>query len=707
VVNGTGPEVAHDPSFTIRSPPNIMDRPSPWNDLFGPMKSTHRRILTGLLAGIVGSAFGPPCLAAQSLDEAPRVFVGGVPFDLTVSGSETGYSVYRVETAQGEGLADGQVSPDSSLVIPDLVVASAADLPLVVLVGDRVYRVSAPFLPGWVSVLPPLVAVALALAFKDVVIALFAAVWLGALALNGFNPILATLRTIDEFVIGVLADASGRAQIAISALLLGGMVGVVTRSGGAHGIVAALTARVTSRRRGKVAGGATGVAVFFDDYASTLLAGTSMRPITDRLRISREKLAYLVNSTAVPIAAIVPISTWVGYEISLIAEGLRIAAEQQALVDLAVAAAVREASPLSVYLQTIPYRFYPLLTLWLVFLTSWTNRDLGPMAAAESRAASGGGVSRPGAVLLGDPTREALSPPPGTNERWWNAAVPVLAVVTVVLWGLFATGRAAADAEAAGVVAIVAAGDPFAPLLWGSLAGCLVAVALSAAQGTLSPRESVQAVASGMRTLVLPVAALVLAWSLGSVTETLGTAEFLSFALGDWIPAPFLPALAFMAAAGISFLIGTSWGTMAILLPVSIPLTIAVAGWGGVGGEYTILLGVISSVLAGAVFGDHCSPISDKTILSSAASGCDHMDHVRTQLPYALLVAAVAVPTGDVATAFGVSPWIALAIGAGVLYLVLRWRGRVIPDGEDDQVSAAHGRTLEEGPLSDRPERPA
>jgi Na+/H+ antiporter NhaC len=671
VVNGTGSEVR-----------------------FALMKSAHRRILTGLLAGIVGSSFGPPPLAAQSLDEAPRVFVDGVPFDLTVRGSPTGISVYRVETAQGAGLADGQVAPDSSLVIPNLVVESAADLPLVALVGDRLYRVSGQFLPGWVSVVPPLVALALALVFKDVVIALFVAVWVGSLAIHGFNPILATLRTIDEFVVGALADSSGRAQTALALLLFGGMVGVISRNGGLQGIAAAVTARMTRRRHGKLAAGATGVAVFFDDYASALIAGTSMRGVTDRLGISREKLAFLVNSTAVSIAAIVPISTWVGYEIALIAEGLRIAAQEQAFVDAAVAAAVGEASPLSVFIQTIPYRFYPLLTVWLVFLTSWTNLDVGPMAEAEARAASGGGVSRPGAVLLGDPDAEGSGPPPGTRERWWNASIPVLAVIAVALWGLYATGRVAADEEA-GLIEIVAAGDPFRPLLWGSLAGCLTAVALSAAQGIVPLRKSVQAFASGLRAVVLPVAALVLAWSLGSVVEALGTATFLSLslALGDWIPVLFLPAFAFTAAAGISFLIGTSWGTMAILLPVSIPLTIAVAGWGGVGGDYTILLGVISSVLAGAVFGDHCSPISDTTILSSAASGCDHMDHVRTQLPYALLVAAVAVPTGDVAAAFGVPPWICLAVGAGVLYLVLRWRGQVVPDGDDDEVSAAPGRT--------------
>ena len=660
--------------------------------------SRHSRTprVASLALGLLAALLAPAPVAAQSVEEAPQVFVGGVPFDLTVRGSSTGFSVYRIETAVGGGLADGQVSADSVLVIADLVVTSAADLPLVALVGDRIYRVSGPFVPGWVSVLPPLVAVVLAVVFKDVVIALFGGVWLGAFAIYGWRPILATLRTIDTLVMGALTDSSGRAQIAVFSLLIGGMMGVVSRNGGVSGLAHAVSAWLTTRRRGKVAAGAAGVIVFFDDYASSVLAGTSMRPIADRLRISREKLAYLVNSAAVCTAAVVPFSTWVGYEIALIAEGLRIVAEEQQLVDFGVAAAASEASPLSVFLQTIPYRFYPLLTLWLVFLTSWMNRDFGPMAAAEARAAAGGGVHRPGAALLSDPSAEAMSPRPETKGRWWNAAVPVVVAITVTLLGIYATGLTAAADEAT-LIEIIAAADPFRPLLWGSLAGCLLAVLLSVAQRTLTLRESVEALAGGMRMMLLPVVILVLAWSLGSVVGTLGTAQFLSyaFAVGGWLPAPFLPALAFVVSAGISFLIGTSLGTMAILLPLSIPMTIALAGWAGVGGDYTILLGVISSVLAGAAFGDHCSPVSDTTILSSAASGCDHVDHVRTQLPYALLVAVVAIFTGDVAAAFGVPPWISLAVGAAVLYVVLRWRGREVPERTEDEISDDTERTLE------------
>jgi Na+/H+ antiporter NhaC len=681
------------------------------------MKSTHgrarRAVANGaptaaaLLAGVLALGVAPAPLAGQALEDAPRLFVGGVPFDMTIRGSEEGISVYRVETALGRGLGDGQVEPGALLEIPDLVVTSAAELPLVVLVGERLYRVSAPFVPGWASVVPPIVAIGLALLVKEVVLSLFAGVWLGALLIYGFNPLLATLRTIDEFVVGALADTSGQTQVIVGSFLLGGMVGVISRNGGIRGIVSAVHGWATSRRRGKVAAGSAGVAVFFDDYASCLIVGTSMRPIMDRLRISREKLAYLVDSTAAPIAAIVPLSTWVGYEISLIADGLRIAANQQQLVDPALGAALVQVSPLAVFIQTIPYRFYPLLTLWLVFLTSWMNRDLGPMAAAEARAASGGGVSRPGAVLLSDPTADALSPSAGTRERWWNAGVPVLVVIAVVLWGLYATGRAAAASDA-GLLDVLGAADPFGTLLWGTFAGCLTAVVLSVGQRILSLREAAEAVASGMRAMLLAVVVLVLAWSLGSVTETLGTAEFLSLAIGPWLPPVFLPALVFVLAAAVSFATGTSWGTMAILMPIAIPLTVSIGG--GVGfetGDYTVLLGVISSVLAGAIFGDHCSPISDTTILSSTASGCDHLDHVRTQLPYALLVAAVTVPLGDVATAFGLSPWIAIALCAALLFAILRWKGKVVPEGAEGDVSAAPERTLEEGPRTLPLERPA
>ncbi len=532
---------------------------------------------------------------------------------------------------------------------------------------------------GWMSIVPPLLAIVLALVFREVVISLFAGVWVGALWVAGYDPLAATLRVADTFVVPALADEY-HVQIVLFSLLLGGMVGIITKNGGTRGIVRVVTRWATSRRRGKLAVWAAGIAVFFDDYANTLIVGNAMRPITDRLSVSREKLAYLVDSTAAPIAAIVPISTWVGYQISLIADGLRIAAEQPG-TDPEVAAALLAASPFTVFLHTIPYLFYPLLALVLVFLTSWTRRDFGPMAEAELRAAGGGGVIRPGSRPASETSGEALEPPDGLPERWWNAALPVLTVVITVLAGLYLTGRDAAG-PGASIMDVFGEADPFVTLLWGSLAGCIVAVLLTTGQRLLSIGDTIQGWIGGMRAMLVAMVILVLAWSLGAVTEVMGTAPFLTGVLSDRLPVELLPALVFMTAAAIAFSTGTSWGTMAILLPLVIPLAVSLGGgehFDG-GAHYTILLGTISSVLAGAIFGDHCSPISDTTVLSSMATGCDHVDHVRTQLPYAVVVAAITIPLGDIGTAYGLPNLVALGAGGLLLWGFLHWKGRVVVD---------------------------
>jgi len=305
------------------------------------------------------------------------------------------------------------------------------------------------------------------------------------------------------------------------------------------------------------------------------------------------------------------------------------------------------------------------------------------MAAAERRAASGKGLHREGAQLAADTTSHVLEAKEGVRPRWWNAALPVLTVIAVVLGGLWVTGRAGAG-PGAGLREVLGAADPFATLLWGSLAGCLAAVAISVGQGLLTLRESLDAWFGGMRGMIVATVILVLAWSLGEVTESVGTASYLSQLVSRQVPLPLLPVLIFLTAAAISFGTGTSWGTMAILLPIVVPLTVSLGGDAGFdGGQgYSILLGAISSVLAGAVFGDHCSPISDTTVLSSMASACDHVDHVRTQLPYALLVAGVGMALGDIPTAYGFPAWASLLLAAGLLWLFLRMFGRPVDEGE-------------------------
>jgi Na+/H+ antiporter NhaC len=619
----------------------------------------------------------PVGAAAQQIGEAPLVVLGGVPFQITLEGGTEGTLAYEIRTREGTPLASGTLGAYDSVTESDLVVSGRAELPLAVWIGDEVTEVAPTFTPAWFSLVPPLVAILLALIFREVVSALFAGVWIGALAVAGFNPITGTWRLIDTFVVPELANTSdGHTQVIVFSLLLGGMVGVISRNGGTMGIVEAVRPFARTARRGQIATWLAGMGVFFDDYANTLIVGNTMRPISDKLRISREKLAYLVDSTAAPLAALVPISTWVGYEISLIREGLTIAAEQNP----GAAESLLAMNPLTVFMETIPYRFYPVLALYFAGLIAFSRRDFGPMAAAERRARDTGQLFRPGAQLLTDTSDSGMETKEGAPHRWWNAALPVVTVVIVVLVGLYTTGLAgvgATEGTQPTLRDIFGASDPFGTLLWGSLAGCLVAIALSVGQRILSLAESVDAWVSGMRAMFIAIVILALAWALGSVTAEVGTAAYLSQLLTDRVAIQFVPVIVFATAAAISFATGTSWGTMAILLPIVIPLTVALGGSGADGAQYTILLGSISSVLAGAIFGDHCSPISDTTVLSSTASGCDHVDHVRTQLPYALLVGVVGMLLGDIGTAFGLPVWVSLAGGMIVLYGFLRLRGTV------------------------------
>jgi len=544
--------------------------------------------------------------------------------------------------------------------------------------------------PGWLSIVPPLAAIAAALVFREVVISLFAGVWLGALFLADWDPIAATLRTVDEFIVGALFDAD-HVAIMVFTLLLGGMVGVMSRSGGTLGIVEALRPYATSRRRGQFLTWLAGLVIFFDDYSNTLIVGNTFRPVTDRLRISREKLAYIVDSTAAPMAAIAVVSTWVGFEISLIGEALGTAAAQTADPALAADLQSGAANPFSVFLHSIPYLFYPILALLFVAMIVVTKRDFGPMLDAERRAAAGGGVTRPGSSPATSTDGGLMEPREGTPRRWVNAVVPVLVVVLVVVVGIWTTGAQSLGEGEHTLWEVVGAADPYKSLLWGSMLGAVCAVVLATAQRLLRATEAVDAFVGGMRSMMMAMIILTLAWSIGAVTEALGTGPYLTGVLSDALPIWSLPALVTIVAAAVSFATGSSWGTMAILFPVVVPLAVnmgAGASFDG-GGHYTILLGAISSIMAGSIFGDHCSPISDTTVMSSLASACDHVDHVRTQLPYALVVAVVAILVGDVGSAIGLSPWLAILLGLGILYGALRVLGSAA-----DQDAAAEPAAL-------------
>lgn len=536
----------------------------------------------------------------------------------------------------------------------------------------------------WVSLIPPLVAIGLALITREVVLSLFAGIWVGALFVVGFNPISGTAESLD-LLVGSLVNADHIAIIVFS-MLLGGMVGVMSRGGGTQGVVDLLGKFATTRKKGQLFSWASALFIFFDDYANTLIRGNALRPMTDRLQISREKLAYIVDSTAAPLAVSAVITTWIGFEITQIQNALSGIAEQTTDAALSTQLMAGADNAFIIFLHSLPYLFYPILALAFVLMTIIMRKEFGPMLTAERRAASGNGVIREGSMPATDTSLDSLQPEEDKPKRWYNAGLPVISVIVVALYGLYTTGAAGLGPGESGITAIIGNADPFAALLWASFTGCAVAIALVVFQKVLSINQALESWVGGMQSMLMAVVILILAWGLGAVTQEVGTGTFLASMLEDSLPLSLLPGLVFFIAAITAFSTGTSWGTMAILFPVVVPLSIAMgAGVGFAGGEnYGILLGAISSVMGGAVFGDHCSPISDTTVLSSMSSACDLIDHVRTQLPYALVVAFVALVVGEIPAAFEmIHPVWGLITGLIILYLILRFYG------EDPETTTA------------------
>ncbi len=519
------------------------------------------------------------------------------------------------------------------------------------------------FLPGrsaaagtaW-SLLPPILAITLALVLKEVLLSLFLGVWLGASMVSS-SVGLGFLHTIDIYARGALAN-SDHVSIVVFSMLLGGMVGVMSRAGGTEGVVCALEPLATTPRRSQIITWLMGVLIFFDDYSNTLIVGNAMRPVTDRHRISREKLSFLVDATAAPVACVALVSTWVGYQVSLLGDALR--------------AGGSDLNPFSVFLSSVPHAFYPFFALAVGLTAALTGRDWGPMLRAERRARAGQ-ILAPEARPLADYEGTGLAPEEGAPRRWYNAALPVITVVLVTLVGLYWTGRSSlvADGVASpGLTRIIGASDPFTVLLWASLLGLVMAIGLAVGQDILAPRDALEAAVQGFKSMLLAVVVLTLAWSLGQVCSDLETARFLVGAVGPRLAPDLIPAVVFVVAACVSFATGTSWGTMAILTPLAVPLILHGAP---VDAHHALLASTVSAILGGAVFGDHCSPISDTTIMSSMASGCDHVDHVRTQLPYALMGAILALVVGYLPVALGeLSPWPLLILGAVMVWAWFR-----------------------------------
>lgn len=565
------------------------------------------------------------------------------------------------------------------------------------------------YIPLWLSIVPPLVAILLALIFREVISSLFLGVWSGAFIAGGLRLdapyyfLLSFWDVVQRFVITALND-KGHLSIIVFSMLIGGMVALISRNGGMAGIVLAVGRLARSARSAQFTTWLLGVLIFFDDYANTLIVGNTMRSATDRFRISREKLSYIVDSTAAPVAAIAFITTWIGAQLGYIENGIK-----------GLEGFESSLTPYAIFLSALPYNFYAFFTLMFMLMVIYTRRDFGPMYRAEVRARSTGQLlERPVAAGVGHET-EALQPVEGAPLRWYNAFIPVILVILVTVFGLLDTGLQACYSELAdkGVAPasqgwtavwgalsqlievedpglalklgkVIGSADSYVALLWASLTGVTAALLLTLGGRIMRIPESMATIVTGFKTMLPALMILTLAWSLAAVTEQLHTATFLTTALKNSLHPYLLPAIIFILAAGISFSTGSSWSTMAILYPIAIPIAWAVTRSAGMdaGAANALLFNVIAVVLSASVLGDHCSPISDTTILSSLASDCPHIDHVRTQLPYALLTGAVSILAGTGAAVLGGGLGICLlmlALGAGILILVLWRAGKKVP----------------------------
>lgn len=456
--------------------------------------------------------------------------------------------------------------------------------------------------PGFISLVPPVLAILVALATRQAVLALLAGVVLGEVVLAGGSVLTALAQSVTR----ITGAFSGNAEILLFSTLVGAVLTLAGRTGGVHGFVEWVTARglVRSARGAQALALILGCGIFVESSITCLVSGTAARPLFDRFRLSREKLAYLTDSTSAPVCILIPMNGWGALVIGV-------------LGTLGVENAV------GTLVASIPLNFYALAAVALAFWFGLSGRDLGPMARAQRRAAETGKVLREGARPLVADEVLAVGPEPETPRRARNLAAPLAVMLVMIFVGLLVTGEGDLFAGSGGL-----------SVLWAVLAATATAVALGLFQRVIRLSESVDLVLRGASGMVPVVTVLLLAFAISGVARDLGTGVYLAGLAEGGLPPWAAPAVFFVAAGAMAFSTGTSWGTFAIMLPLALP-SVAVLGL-----DAPLVVG---AVLSGGIFGDHCSPISDTTIIASMASGSDLVDHVNTQLPYALLGGAAAI----------------------------------------------------------------
>ncbi|WP_295603641.1 Na+/H+ antiporter NhaC family protein [uncultured Methanobrevibacter sp.] len=540
---------------------------------------------------------------------------------------------------------------------------------------------------GILTLLPPLVAIALAFITKETVLSLFVGVFVGEFMLccNDLNIISTAINAflnLGSQVISCMADP-WNAGIILQCLLIGGVIQLITKMGGAKALADAFAKRADTPRKAQLFTWVLGLCVFFDDYANSLIVGPIMRPVMDKLKVSREKLAFVVDATAAPVAGIAIISTWIGLEISLIAAGFQ-------------SVGVNNVTGFGIFLQTIPYRFYNIFILIFIVISALTLYEFGPMKKAEQAARARKEDEE--IVVPEAPGFDEVKPVEGIKLSIWNAIIPIGTLIIGALiafyWSGYTTILGGEDQALItlmktsplsfnGIFEALSQSDASVALFQAALLASIVAIVMAVGQHILTIEDAISEWIGGMKTIVITGVILLLAWSLGGVIGEVGTADYLVGVLSSTIPAWIVPALIFILGALISFATGTAYGTMSILMPLAIPLAWAVSS-----GDMNFTIVCTSGVLTGAIFGDHCSPISDTTILSSMGTSCNHIDHVQTQIYYAIFVAVVAVFLGYIPAGLGVPWYICIPLGVVVMFVGLRILGEKVDFDEVEEVSS-------------------
>lgn len=511
---------------------------------------------------------------------------------------------------------------------------------------------------GVLSLLTPFIAIVLSFITKQVVLSLATAVFVGATIINSGNLFTGFLRMCDTYFVGTVAD-SWNASLMLFILAVGGMIAVMSRMGGMQAMAVAMAKKAQGSKNVLVMTWVLGIIIFFEDIANSLIVGPTMRPVSDEAKISREKLSYVIDSTAGPVTDMAPISSWVAHEIGMIALAF-------------TSIGMEAANVYGIFLQTIPYRFYNIFAIAMVIIVVLMQRDYGPMYKAEKRTRLTGKLYADGAKPMMSKELDAMNVAEGAPLRIRNAAIPILVFILVTIAALWYTGGGMdAGFTLEGIAMAFGNTDAASSILYSVIFTSVLCIVMAVAQKIMTLKEAIDVWLSGCRELLFTVTILLLAWSTGGVMSDLGTGAYISGLVGGSIPGILLPMILFGISCLMAFSTGTSYGTSGIMIPIAFPIAVGIAG--GEVGDLAIV--TIAAVTCGAIFGDHCSPISDTTIMSSMGSASDLMDHVKTQIPYAITVAVVAA-IGFILAAAGVSPLIIVPLGIVILIGIVRLVGK-------------------------------